>query len=335
MKRALMRYVLAAALIAGVFGCATRGTSIRTQVWLDVDVAAGLPRRDVDDALAMIQAFHAPSLTVRGVSAVYGNAPLRDGLPIAREVVERFGPAGMIVHAGAAGPDELGESNDAVEAMALALIDAPMTILALGPLTNIGSLLRLHPALSGRIEAIVMVAARRPGQRFTYPGAGGQAFQDFNFENDPEAMQTILDTEIDLVFAPWEVSSHVWITPEDLETLREGGGSGAWIAEKSQSWIAMWRDDLGQRGFNPFDTLGVGWVTHPRLIDSMRVEAWIEMGVDDTVASTEGTPRTKPYLLVRESAAGERDIVYTYRPKPGFKSVLLEGLGASEAHRRQ
>ena len=51
-----------------------------TDVWLDVDVAAGLPGRDVDDALALIHAFHSPELKVRGVSAVFGNAPLADGL---------------------------------------------------------------------------------------------------------------------------------------------------------------------------------------------------------------------------------------------------------------
>ncbi len=297
-----------------------------TEVWLDVDVAAGIPQRDVDDALAMIQAFHSPSLVVRGVSAVYGNAPLKDGLPIAREVAETFGPAGMVVHAGAAGPEELGETNDAVEAMAAALRSGPMTILALGPLTNVGSLLRLHADLEDRIEAIVIVAARRPGQRFTYPEAKGRSFQDFNFENDPEAMQVILDTNIDLVFAPWEVSSHVWITQGDLDELHATGGSGAWIAERSGSWIALWKSAFGQEGFNPFDTLAVAWVTHPELIETMRVRAWIEEGPDDTVAKGAEPVPDKPYLLVQEDADALRSVLYAYRPKAGLKAIVLERL---------
>ena len=309
-------------LLLGCLGAGAAGFA-ETQVWLDVDVAAGIPQRDVDDALAMIQAFHSPSLVVRGVSAVYGNAPLEDGLPIAREVVEKFGPEGMRVYAGAAGPEDFGKATDAVEAMAAALRAGPLTILALGPLTNVGSLLRLHADLAGRIESIVIVAARRPGQRFTYPEAKGQSFQDFNFENDPVAMQVILDTEIDLVFAPWEVSSHVWITQEDLDGLHAQGGSGAWIAERSGTWIALWKSAFGQEGFNPFDMLAVAWVTHPELIETMKVRAWIEESPDDTVAKDAESIPNKPYLLVREDADAKRSVIYAYRPKPELKGILL------------
>ena len=309
-------------LLLGCLGAGAAGFA-ETQVWLDVDVAAGIPQRDVDDALAMIQAFHSPSLVVRGVSAVYGNAPLKDGLPIAREVAEKFGPEGLTVHAGAAGPEDLGKATDAVEAMASALRAGPMVILALGPLTNVGSLLRLHADLEERIESIVIVAARRPGQRFTYPEANGRSFGDFNFENDPEAMQVILDTEITLVFAPWEVSSHVWITQEDLDWLEARGGSGAWIAEKTGSWIALWKSAFGQEGFNPFDTLAVAWTTHPELIETMKVRAWIEELPDDTAANDAEGIRNKPYLLVHEDPGSTRSVTYAYRPKPELKAMLL------------
>ncbi len=62
------------------------------EVWIDTDTAIGVPGADVDDGLALIQAFHSPELRVRGVSAVFGNAPLATTHPIASEVVERFGP---------------------------------------------------------------------------------------------------------------------------------------------------------------------------------------------------------------------------------------------------
>ena len=42
----------------------------KVAVWMDVDPAAGLEGKDVDDALALIQAFHSPELDVRGVSVV-------------------------------------------------------------------------------------------------------------------------------------------------------------------------------------------------------------------------------------------------------------------------
>lgn len=307
-----------------VFVAGIDGAARATEVWLDVDVAAGLFQRDVDDAVALIQAFHSPSLVVRGVSAVYGNAPLDKGLPIAREVVQKFGPKGMEVFPGAAKARQLGEKTAAVEAMAASLREKPMTILALGPVTNVGSLVQLYPELHGRIDSIVMVAARRPGQRFTYPDAKGPSFRDFNFENDAPAMEAILATKIDLVFAPWEVSSHVWILEDDLDSLKASGGSGAWIAEKSESWITMWREVLGLPGFNPFDALGVAWVTHPRQIKRMEVGVWIEEGPDDTVSNGRGT--MKPYLLVSPDAGKTRRAIYCYEPRKKMKKIILERL---------
>ncbi len=298
----------------------------QTDVWLDVDVAAGLPNRDVDDALALIQAFNSPELNIRGVSAVFGNAPLADGLPIAREVVEKFGPAGLTVHPGAASNAELGQTNDAVTAMAAALQAKPLVLLALGPLTNVGSLLKLHPESHERIESIVVVAARRPGQRFTYPTAGGASFRDFNFENDVEATRTILDSKIPLVFAPWEVSSHVWITPDDLARNATYGGSGLWIYEKSLPWAEMWIARFKTVGFNPFDTLAVGWVTHPQWMKSMPVTVTIEDLPDDTVNPAHGPAPLKAYLLVHESDAATARATYLYEPLPAFSRLLHERL---------
>src|SRR5262249_55309408 len=154
--------------------------------------------------------------------------------------------------------EEFGVENDAVRAMATALQERRLTILAVGPVTNVGTLLRLHPELAERIERIVMVAARRPGQRFTSSETQARPHRDFNFELDPAAMQVILDSSVPLVFAPWEVSSQVWIGRDELAALGRSGGSGKWIAETSEYWIAMWEREITKRGFNPFDSLALG-----------------------------------------------------------------------------
>ena len=195
-----------------------------TDVWLDVDTATGIG--DVDDGLMLIQSFHSPEVNVRGISVVFGNAPLEKALPIARTITSRFGPAGLTPRSGAASAADFGRSTEAVEAMAAELERRPMTIVAAGPVTNVGTLVKLHPNLHGRIERIIMVAGRRPGQRFCTNDNQKMPHRDFNFELDPAAMQVILTTRIPLVFAPWEVSSHVWISRDDLKTLSRQGESG-------------------------------------------------------------------------------------------------------------
>jgi inosine-uridine nucleoside N-ribohydrolase len=278
-----------------------------TDVWLDVDPAIGLPSAEVDDGLMMIQVFHSPELRTRGVSVVFGNTSLDKAVPIAAQ---------------------LGEATEAVTAMAEALAEAPMTILAVGPVTNVGSLVQLHPELHDRIERIVMVAARRVGQSFRTGDPSNLPHRDFNFELDPDAMQAILDTEIPLTFAPWEVSSHVWIRSADLEALAKRSQTGAWVAEHTATWVERWRDNLGVDGFNPFDTLAAGLISHPRWIESEEVGVWIEEGEDDRQPG-----EIKPYLYVAPVLGEEPDdelrtATYAYLPDPQFKAMLLDRLAS-------
>jgi len=295
-----------------------------TDVWLDVDTATGIG--DVDDGLMLIQGFHSPEINLRGISVVFGNAPLEKALPIARSITSQFGPKGIVPMPGAASAADFGKSTEAVAAMAAELGRRPMTIVAVGPVTNVGTLVKLHPNLNDRIERIIMVAGRRPGQRFRTNENQKIPHRDFNFELDPAAMQAILDTKIPLVFAPWEVSSHVWISRDDLEVLRGSGQAGAWIAETSQYWIERWEKGIDNRGFNPFDTLAMGWVTHPHLIDSHEVGVGIEQGPDDRTP-TSHAPKMKAYLLARPDRSQSRPAIYCHTPRPAFKELLMKRLG--------
>lgn len=290
-------------------------------VWLDVDPANGIG--EIDDGLMMIQAFHSPEIKVHGVSITFGNAELKNAFPIGLNIARTFGPEGIGVYSGAASGEDFGKQTDAVRAMAEALRETRLTILAVGPVTNVGTLVKLHPELHERIDRIIVVAGRRPGQRFVSNPQQTRPFRDFNFELDPVAMQAILDTKIPLVMAPWEISSKVWVTRDDLQTLRERGGSGLYVFATSQHWIDNWERRLNAPGFNPFDTLALGYVTHPDLIEGVRVTVRIENGPDDQPGNE---ARTKPYLLVTEAADSGREALYLHTPKPGFKAMLLERL---------
>lgn len=308
-------------------GCARRAPQ---DIWLDIDPSIGIHEGEVDDGLAFIQAMHSPELNVRGVSLTFGNTGLKRTVPIAADLLLRFGPPGMTAHPGAASAGDFGRETAAVTAMAEALREGPMTILALGPMTNVGTLLRLHPESAGRIEAIVMVAARRPGQRFITGSLTSTPHRDFNFELDAEAMQEVLDSNVKLVFAPWEVSSKVWIRQADLDELAGMGESGEYLSGACQSWIERWKSRLGVDGFNPFDTLAVGYVSHPQLFETSEVGVWIETGPDDRARPGQ-ILKDKPYLLVDPTRTDARQAVYCHTPKAGFKVLLMQRLGEPEA----
>ena len=77
-------------------------------VWIDTDPSIRPGGYEVDDGFALIQAFHSPELWIRGVSLVFGNAPLEVEIPIGREIVNKYGPAGLEVTVGAESVDQLG-----------------------------------------------------------------------------------------------------------------------------------------------------------------------------------------------------------------------------------
>ena len=129
--------VLAALTLVAMLG-RMHAAPASAAVWIDTDPAIGEPERDVDDGVALVQAFHSPELDIRGVSVVFGNAELERGLPIARRLVKDFGSTGLKVFRGAAKASELSHESDASRALAAASRAGAPTILAMGPATNGG-----------------------------------------------------------------------------------------------------------------------------------------------------------------------------------------------------
>lgn len=308
-----------------VFLPACLGAQARIPVWIDTDPSVARGGHEVDDGFALIQAFHSPELEVRGVSVVFGNAPLATAWPIGKEIVEKFGPKGLRTYKGAASSDDLGKETDASRALADALRRERLSILAIGPVTNIATVLKLHPELAKNVSQIVAVAGRRPGQRFAYGTSEAQAFRDFNFELDPAGFQVLFDSGVPLVLAPWEISSKVWITREDLSHLNQVGGPGAkYLVPPALDWLAWWRKNLGTQGFNPFDTLAVAYLTSPSLLQCSELSAEIVTAPDDV--SPDAPTKLKPFLYVSDHRGAAHPVTYCYSAGPQFKEDLFRRL---------
>ena len=302
---------------------------LRTVVWIDTDPALGEPDRDVDDGLALVQAFHSPELVIRGISVVSGNVPLDRGLPIARRLVRDHGPAGLNVFAGAPGSGALGVETPASRAMAEAVRRERLTILALGPATNVATMLMTNPELGARIVRIVAVAGRRPGQRFITGTTNRKGHRDFNFELDPEAFRVLLSSGVPLVLTPFEISSKIWLTGADLDRLDGGSSAARMLAPPARRWLALWTRLFDVSGFNPFDALAVGYAAAPEgfLCDTLPVG--IRTSADDeTEPGMQGSQvESKPYLLAsNDFTAAPARALYCSTASAGFKQDLLDRL---------
>lgn len=141
--------------------------------WVDTDAACGLGRRtDPDDCLALLLLARSKDVEIVGISTVFGNAALEETDRVTRALaalVEGSGLGHVPVYRGAAG--SAGLPQPAHEALTLALEEGPLTLLALGPLSNIATVLRDRPDLRRRVVRLIALMGRRPGHIF-HPSEG-------------------------------------------------------------------------------------------------------------------------------------------------------------------
>ncbi len=262
------------------------GARTRPQrVWIDTDAACGEPGwHDPDDCLALLALLGRPEVEVVGVSTVFGNAPAERTHRIAAEAVAQSRSNAVPVYRGCpVGFTECSDS-EAVAALRAALAHGPLTILALGPVTNVARALAATSAEQRAAAEIVAVMGRRPGHRF-HPSENrapqawlfghGPVFRDLNAALDPEAVTALLELQPRLTLVPYEAARQVVLDERDLARIAARDAAGAWTAARSREWLDRWRDRVGLDGFYPFDLVAAMYVLAPQRLDCARVAAWV------------------------------------------------------------
>ncbi|HUG21543.1 nucleoside hydrolase [Piscinibacter sp.] len=245
------------------------------RVWVDTDAACGYALfADADDCFALLVLLRAAEIEVVGISVVDGNAPAAAVERIARDLIAQLAhsPAQPIYRGLAARM-----------ALQSALAEAPLTIVALGPLTNIAAGLRGRPDLMRNVARLVAVMGRRPGHLF-HPAEGrgngilfghGPVFRDFNFDKDRAAASEIVAMNLPITLIPYEGARSVRLAAADLARLETAGGAAAWVAQRARGWLKFWANVVGLDGFYPFDALAAAYTIEPKLFGCANVAIWV------------------------------------------------------------
>jgi purine nucleosidase len=308
------------------------------RLWIDTDAACGVGgRTDPDDCFAVALLAQFEGFEIAGISTVFGNAS-RDAVDATMRSLlsELWAESGKSIpmYTGASAPlaETAVSRPTAYEALRTALEQGPLTIVALGPLTNVAAVLGEHPSLGSRISRLVAVMGRRPGHIF-HPAEGAEAgsllghgpvFRDLNLALDPHAAAQVLATGIPISLVPYDAARGIELSAEDLGRLEASGGARAWVARRSRAWLDYWREDIGRPGFSPFDLLAAAYVAQPDLLRCTPVHAWV--GKDETLFVPFWRPAA---LLVRPMQAHETDsssaarVLYCGRAREGLKRTLL------------
>jgi inosine-uridine nucleoside N-ribohydrolase len=175
------------------------------------------------------------------------------------------------VFAGARSRRDLGHRSAASDAMAAAN-RSRLTYIALGPLTNLGTALQLHPHLRDRIEQVIIIGGVAQGEELPF------RIHDANVFKDPVAADIVLRSGIPIVLAPIAVAATLTIDRQDIRRLETAGSAGEFLSRKSRWWMFYWMDIARSPGAPVFDALGVIAAVKPELVRMERRYAALDQG---------------------------------------------------------
>lgn len=260
-----------------------------------------------DDSLAIIVALARPELDLLAVTTVAGNAGLDATTRNALRVLTLAGRPDVPVAAGAAGPLLRGlhvasnvhgtsglagadlpdpvfepQPEGAIELIRsiLEAADGPVTIAAVGPLTNIALLLRTHPELVDRIESIrIMGGAITEGNT--------TASAEFNIWQDPEAARIVLDCGRPITMMPLDVTHQALFGPAEFARLEAlGTRTGAIFADLLRYFSRFHHERYGWDGSPIHDAVTVAHLAMPGLVRTVPYRVDVETTSDLTRGRT-------------------------------------------------
>lgn len=263
-----------------------------------------------DDAIAWMLAKASAQLDIRAVTSVSGNQTIEKTTYNARRICTLLGidaPIGMgrpaplsapsrnapSVHGktGLDGPalPEPGMEIDALPAPALmaqaiARSDAPVTIVATGPLTNVAALLLAYPNLKAKIARISLMGGGLHHGNWT-PAA------EFNILVDPEAAKIVFESGIPLLMSGLDVTEKALLLPSDFERIRAVGNPVAGVVADWLDFFYGFHRSLGYCGAPVHDAVAVAALLAPELLTAKELCVEIETSGEYCRGATIANPR--------------------------------------------
>ena len=295
-----------------------------------------------DDALALLLALASPELDVVGVSAVAGNQTLDKTTTNALRVLELAGRTDIPVAAGADGPlagelvvaaDAHGETGlDGVDlpppslepvperaadflAAKIVASETPVTLVALGPLTNVALLLEAHPEAAAALERIVLMGGAIHEGNQT-PSA------EFNIWIDPEAAARVFGSGLDVTMVGLDVTNRAVLSSADASSLRGAGPVAEAAADMVDFYLRFYNTAYEHGGAPIHDAVALAYVFRPGFL---RVERR-HVEVDASEGVCRG--RTVVDMRRRTSLPEANTSVAVDIDVDAFRSLLLERLCA-------
>ncbi len=264
----------------------------------------------VDDALAILLALLSPELQIEALTTVCGNVPVTQGTENLLRILEVLDLAEfpliaqgeaqplvkpLVTAAHVHGDDGLGNISqlrnadgrpvyppadthisptsgvDLILEMVTRYPDE-LTLVALGPLTNVAKAIRKDPVKMQRLQKIVVMG----GVFEDYGNVTTTA--EFNIFVDPHAAQEVFQSNVPIDIAPLDATHQVVLTGERLHAELDGRSDSIsrFLKDATHACMEFYRQHVGFWGFHIHDALPIGMLTHPEYFESVAADVQVE-----------------------------------------------------------
>ncbi len=297
-----------------------------TPVILDTDTAQ-------DDCLAIALAFLDPRIELRAITLVGGNVNFEQQTRNTHLTLNMLGALGAVpIYQGSSQPlmrelesaeyvhgDGIGgltmdfseirsQPENGIEAMVRMAAASPgqLTVIAIGPLTNIALAAQLDPQFPSNVARLVVMGGSNNGR------GNVTAAAEFNFYVDPEAAKAVFDAGFDVTVVTWDplTLNDAVFHEERLRKIAELGTPLSRFFGQICASTLEYDRRVGIDGTTHPDSLSVAIVADPSLVTAdARYNVDVETVSDLTrgySAMSWGVHDLEPNATVIESVDGER-----------------------------
>lgn len=261
-----------------------------------------------DDAVAILLALASPELDLLGITCVAGNVPLAMTVKNARIICELANRPEIRVFAGCDAPMSrklvtaehvhgktgldgitlpdptmpLQESH-AVDFLIDTLRAEPegsVTLVPIGPLTNIATAMTRAPDIIPRIQEIVLMGGGY------FEGGNITPAAEFNIYVDPEAAKIVFDAGTPLVVMPLDVTHKALTSRARVDAFRKAGRVGPAVASWTDFFERYDKEKYGSEGAPLHDPCTIAYLLQPELFTGRHINVEIETASELTLGMT-------------------------------------------------
>jgi purine nucleosidase len=280
------------------FLCASAATPRRVPIVLDTDIGS-----DIDDAFALAMVIQSRELDLKAVTTVSGDTEAR--ARIAAKMLSEAKLGNIPVAAGA--PNEkpaFAQGRWAEDFKSPALVPekavdllkesidrehGSMVVVAIGPLTNLAELLKLHPEEKKQIHEIVLMGGSIA--RGYTPGSGPAA--EYNIAADAAAAQIVFASGIPIRMAPLDVTARLQLDDAHRQTIFAHHTP---VTESLRALYVLW----GEPTPTLHDPMAVSLLVDPALCQTKRLD--IQIGSNGFTQPVSNGPRNAVVAVDTEPA---------------------------------